>query len=604
MQKANQILQAMQKLGTQRTPLTRVYRSLFCEELFLMAYNKIGRNRGSLTPGISDDTADGMSSSRIQTIIEKLRNEQFYFTPVRRIYIEKNNGSLRPLGVPNFSDKLVQEVLRMLLEAYYEPRFSNASHGFRPGKGCHTALQYLKQKFQGATWFIEGDIKGCFDNIDHEKLLTILARDIHDGRLIELIRRALDAGYMDNWTYNKTYSGTPQGSVLSPLLANIYLHDLDTFITTQLIPRNTKGYRRDNNPEYHNISHRIDNARSNGDYETAHKLEVERRLIPSQDVYDPTFRRLQYLRYADDFILGYIGSKAEAEDIKAQIGTFLMDELHLTMSETKTLITHGRTEYAKFLGYSVNTYHVDDKLSLRKGTKTRTRSINGIIRLGIPYGLVDEECKRYLKNGKPTSEPGLLAFSDAHIIDTYQLRFRGLAEYYKFAVDRKQLGKLKYIMECSLVRTLAHKFKTTGAKVYARYRSTVEVKGKRYKVLLTEVPTSKGTRKIYFGGIPLVVVKTGTGYLIDQRYVERYKNVRSDLIQRLQANKCEVCGRNMACQVHHIHSLKDLKAKSGKKEIPEWKRTMIAIQRKTLVVCKDCHCDIHAGRPIPNSRRV
>jgi group II intron reverse transcriptase/maturase len=237
MQKANQILQAVRKLGEQRQPLTRVYRSLYCEELFIAAYGKIYRNEGAMTPGTEDDTVDGMNLAYIRDLIEALRYERYRFRPARRQPIPKEKGGTRPLGIQNFTEKLVGEVLRMLLEAYYEPRFSDSSHGFRPNRGCHTALAAVKHRFIGTGWFIEGDIKGCFDHIDHEVLLSILARDIHDGRLLNLIRLSLKAGALDNWTYHETHSGTPQGAVLSPLLANIYLNELDTFIEDELIPR-------------------------------------------------------------------------------------------------------------------------------------------------------------------------------------------------------------------------------------------------------------------------------------------------------------------------------------------------------------------------------
>jgi len=164
MQTANHILQAMRKLGEQRQPLTRVYRSLFCEDIFLAAYDKIRRNQGALTPGTENDTVDGMSRDRIRRLIEELRYERFRFRPARRIHIPKKSGGSRPLGLPNFTEKLVQEALRMLLEAYYEPRFRDSSHGFRPTRGCHTALTAIHQQFQGVSWFIEGDIRGCFDH--------------------------------------------------------------------------------------------------------------------------------------------------------------------------------------------------------------------------------------------------------------------------------------------------------------------------------------------------------------------------------------------------------------------------------------------------------
>src|SRR5258707_5233663 len=316
MQTAEAILQAMQNLGEQRQPLTRVYRSLYSEDLFLLAYDRIGRNKGSLTPGTHDDTADGTSLANLHSIIDQLRNERFHFRPSRRIQIHKKSGGNRPLAIPNFPEKLVQEALRLILEAYYEPRFRDSSHGFRPERGCHTALTFIKNKFKGTTWFIEGDIRGCFDNIDHDVLMGILSRDIQDGRLLNLIRMCLEAGYVEEWEYHKTHSGTPQGGIISRLLSNIYMHELDSFIEDVLIPQYTRGDRRTINLEHHRLGYAIKRARQRGDQTMVHQLEQQRRQLPSQDTNDPNFRRLRYCRYADDFILGYMGPKSEAEEIK------------------------------------------------------------------------------------------------------------------------------------------------------------------------------------------------------------------------------------------------------------------------------------------------
>lgn len=301
MQKAEQILQAMRKMGEKRSPLTRVYRSLFSEDLFLAAYAKLARNQGALTPGTdAQDTIDGMSHRRIQRLIEQLRYERFRFSPVRRIEVDKKSGGKRPLGLPNFSDKLVQEVLRMLLEAYYEPRFYYNSHGFRPGRGCHTALAYIKRQFTGAVWFIEGDIRGCFDNLDHQVLLAILARDIHDGRVLNLIRLCLEAGYLEDWQYHRTYSGVPQGGIISPLLSNIYLHELDAYIVDTLIPQHTRGKARRHSARYERLCRDIRYAREHGTPQDVQRLMQERRQIPSRETRDPDYRRLRYVRYADD----------------------------------------------------------------------------------------------------------------------------------------------------------------------------------------------------------------------------------------------------------------------------------------------------------------
>lgn len=604
MQTAEHILQAMRQMGQKRLPLTRVYRCLFSEDLFLAAYSKIARNRGALTRGPDHDTADGMSLARIRQLIEQLRYERFHFQPARRIHLPKKSGGTRPLGIPNFSNKLVQEVVRQLLEAYYEPRFRNSSHGFRPERGCHTALTSLQRNFKGAAWFIEGDIRGCFDNIDQKVLMAILARDIQDGRLLNLIRMALEAGYLEDWQYHRSYSGTPQGGILSPLLANIYLHELDTFIEEVLIPRYTRGQKRGINLDYTRLGTAIAWARHVGNVERVKQLEQQRRQVPSQNVNDPNYRRLHYLRYADDFILSFVGPKSEAEEIKEAIGAFLKDKLHLEMSATKTLITHARTEHARFLGYAISIYHANDKLTTRTGTTTKTRSANGCIRLGIPFGKVDALTQRYLRNGKPVHESGLLAFSDAQIIDIYQRRFLGLAEFYKYAADRRRLSKLKYVMEIALTKTLACKYKTGVPAIYKKYGSKRTVQGRTYKVLLVEIPTTKGTRQVYWGGVPLNVVKSSYHPIVDDQGPFAFPvSSRTDLVRRLQANACEICGSQERCEVHHIRKLADLKHRwRGRKEKPAWVIRMIALTRKTLVVCEKCHNAIHAGKPISRNQ--
>lgn len=599
MQTAEAILQAMHKLGEQRKPLTRVYRSLFSEDLFLLAYDRVGRNTGSLTPGTEDDTADGTSLVDIRRTIDQLRHERFRFRPSRRTQIPKKSGGKRPLGIPNFPEKLVQEALRLILEAYYEPGFQDSSHGFRPERGCHTALTFIKNRFKGTAWFIEGDIRGCFDNIDHEVLMDILSRDIKDGRLLNLIRMCLEAGYVEDWQYHQTHSGTPQGGIISPLLANIYMHELDSFVEDVLIPQYTRGKERKTNPEYNRLRFQIQQARRRGDQAAVHQLELQRRQLPSRDTHDPNFRRLRYCRYADDFILGYMGPKAEAEEIKKAISAFLKDRLHLELNEAKTLITHARTEHARFLNYAISVYHANDKISRMTGTKSKLRATNAVIRLGIPYGLVDEKIKAYTKNGKPTSQPGMLFQSDAEIIDIYQTRFRGVAEYYKYATDRHHLGKLKYAMETSLTKTLAHKFKISVKSVYRKYKGTQTVNGYTYQTLQVEVPTKRATQVIYWGAVPLKSVQPGTAP-IDDVLPKGRTYARTDLVQRLQANQCELCGSEEQCEVHHIRKLADLKKRcQGRKEKPQWVIRMVAMQRKTLVVCQSCHRAIHAGRPSP-----
>lgn len=604
MQTAKQILQAIRKLGEKRTPLTRVYRCLYSEELFLAAYAKVYKNKGALTPGTDpDDTLDGMSIKRLRKLIDGLRHERYHPDPCRRAKVPKKRGGKRLLGIPNGSEKIVQEVIRMILEAYYEPRFLDCSHGFRPGRGCDTALRHIKQTFDATTWFIEGDIKGCFDTIDHDILMGILKRDIQDNRLLNLIERFLKAGYMEDWEYHKSYSGAPQGGNLSPLLSNIYLHELDTYVQDVLIPQYSRGKQRARNPEYRRYEFRINQAKARGDMEEVRRLKLERRQLPSVDTHDPKFRRLRYIRYADDFILSFVGPKSEAQAIKEQLGTFLWNTLHLEMNTTKTLITHARTEHARFLNYAVSIYQANHKVSYFEGKDIKARSINGKVRLGIPHGLVDELTRRYMKNGKVVSEPQMLQSSDAHIVMTYQQRYRGIAQYYKYAVDRKYLGKLNYVMEIALVKTLAHRLRIKVSKVYRKYRTTAEVDGRTYRVLQVKVPTDKGTRVFQWGGIPLRVTKIDHDPINDSRHDFEYFQFleqRSELVTRLLANKCETCGVELDCEVHHVYKLSNLKKRwAGRKEKPWWVKKMIAIHRKTLVVCPDCHHRIHAGLPLP-----
>ena len=597
MQTAENILQAMCKMGEKRTPLTRIYRCLFSEDLFLTAYDRVGRNKGALTAGSDErDTVDGMSLERIRRVIDDLRHERFRFNPARRIHRAKKSGGTRPLGLPNFTDKLVQEALRLLLEAYYEPRFRNSSHGFRHGRGCHTALAALKYKFKGAAWFIEGDIRGCFDHINHDILMAILARDIQDGRVLNLIRMGLEAGYLEDWQYHRTYSGTPQGGILSPLLANIYLNELDAFIEDELIPQYTRGKRRANNPAYKRYEYAIQQARKNGNAKRVKELERQRRRIPSQDVNDPNYRRLQYIRYADDFILSYIGPKAEAEAIKDAIGSFLQDKLHLEMSPSKTLITHARTEYARFLGYAISVYQSDDKLSPRTGTPFKLRNVSGCVRLGIPYGKVDELAVRYMCKGKAVFEGGLLRYSDATCVKIYQQRFRGIAEFYRYAADRRRLQKLKYYMEIALTKTLARKHKSTVASIYRKYATRREVDGYSYKVLAVEARGVERNRFVFWGSIPLKVVPVGQGWINDRIVRDDLpRPVRSDLIRRLQANQCELCGSTEKCEVHHVRKLVDIKRQWRNTDKPKWVERMIELRRRTLVVCAECHEAIHAA---------
>lgn len=586
MRTAKTILTVIHERGKQDKPLERVYKLLFNRELYLIAYAKLYPNNGAMTKGVSEETIDGMSIQKIDMIIEQLRRETYYWRPARREYIPKKNGKHRPLGIPVWSDKLLQEVIRMILEAYYEPQFSEHSHGFRPKRGCHTALQEI-QTWKGTRWFIEGDISSYFDTIDHDVLITMLSRQIQDGRFIRLIKNMLEAGYLDDWKFHKTISGTPQGGVISPLLANIYLHQFDKWVGEELIPQYTRGKKQKANSAYNRLSRRIKCYQDKGDYKKAHQLIVERRNLPSVDTYDTSYRRLRYVRYADDFILGFTGSKAEAKAIKKQIGDFLNTKLSLELSQEKTLITHATGESAKFLGYEIKAQRVNDYID-NKGR----RSANGVIALFVPASVIESKCRQYMKNGKAIHRNNLLHDDDFSIVQTYQQEYRGLVQYYILAQNLSWFSKVYWYMETSLLKTLAFKHKSSINKMLAKYKTTTtSTNGRTVPCLQVVVPREdKPPLVATWGGISLSYKKKA---VIEDAPYQVYGG-RTELIKRLLANKCELCGSEENIEVHHIRKLADLNKHNGKL-VPKWKEIMSARCRKTLVTCRDCHHAIHNG---------
>ena len=577
----------------------RLYRILFNEELFYVAYQKIASNGGSTTKGSDGRSIDEMSLARIETLIASLKDESYQPHPSRRVHIPKKNGKTRPLGIPAFEDKLVQEVVRMILEAIYEGHFETTSHGFRPKRSCHTALLHIQKTFSGAKWFIEGDIKGFFDNIDHDVLVGILRERISDDRFIRLIRKFLKAGYVEDWTFHNTYSGMPQGGIVSPILANIYLDKLDKYVK-EYIRHFDMGTKRRPGKESNDLANERkrtvrklkkvkDGTEKAALVARLKAIEQERAAFPSGDEMDGSYRRLKYIRYADDFILGVIGSKEDALRIKEDIKSFLSESLALELSEEKTLITHtGKS--AKFLGYEITVTRNNHQ---RRDVQGRLRRTYGKrVRLNVSMATLRDKLLEYgameikLRNGKeiwkPKCRSGLIFNDDLEILDRYNRETVGFCNYYLIANICVVLHNFRYIMEYSMYKTFAGKYRSTVRKINKKYRLnklfTVKYEQKGVIKSRTFYKTSFKRRTTAFNG---------------SCDIEPYSIAdvsRTNLTDRLKAEKCELCGATGKLIMHHVRNLKDLKGKES------WKRLMSARKRKTIALCPSCHRLRHLGK--------
>lgn len=577
----------------------RLYRILFNEELFYVAYQKIASNGGSTTKGSDGRSIDEMSLARIETLIASLKDESYQPHPSRRVHIPKKNGKTRPLGIPAFEDKLVQEVVRMILEAIYEGHFETTSHGFRPKRSCHTALLHIQKTFSGAKWFIEGDIKGFFDNIDHDVLVGILRERISDDRFIRLIWKFLKAGYVEDWTFHNTYSGMPQGGIVSPILANIYLDKLDKYVK-EYIRHFDMGTKRRPGKESNDLANERkrtvrklkkvkDGTEKAALVARLKAIEQERAAFPSGDEMDGSYRRLKYIRYADDFILGVIGSKEDALRIKEDIKSFLSESLALELSEEKTLITHtGKS--AKFLGYEITVTRNNHQ---RRDVQGRLRRTYGKrVRLNVSMATLRDKLLEYgameikLRNGKeiwkPKCRSGLIFNDDLEILDRYNRETVGFCNYYLIANNCVVLHNFRYIMEYSMYKTFAGKYRSTVRKINKKYRlnKLFTVKYEQQGVIKSRTfyKTSFKRRTTAFNG---------------SCDIEPYSIAdvsRTNLTDRLKAEKCELCGATGKLIMHHVRNLKDLKGKES------WKRLMSARKRKTIALCPSCHRLRHLGK--------
>lgn len=580
---------------------TRLYRYMLRPDIYYVAYQNLYANSGASTKGIDDDTADGFSEEKVNKIIEMLSSETYSPKAVRREYIEKKNSSKkRPLGIPTFTDKLVGEVLRMILEAVYEPIFSNHSHGFRPQRSCHTALKSLKNEFTGAKWFIEGDIKGCFDNIDHHVLVNVINSKVKDAKLIKLVWKFLKAGYMEDSKYYQTYSGCPQGGVVSPILANIYLNELDKYAQKLADDFHksadrvyTKEYS-DTTGEITKISKQLKSAMGQEKTELLKRkkeLQNIRRQLPCKSQTDKV---MKYIRYADDFIIAIKGDKFDCEQIKKQLSTFINETLKMELSEEKTLITHSNN-YARFLGYDIR---VRRDNTVKPNGNHLQRTLNGKVELNIPFEdkimpfMFSKSIIKQNTNGEiePIARKYLYGCTDFEILSAFNSELRGICNYYSLASNFNRLTYFAYLMEYSCLKTLAGKHKTTARKIRKKYK--LKIKSKKWAI---PYETKKGTSYREFANfMECKKTKSCDDSLVD--YAVLHATTRTTFEDRLKAKECELCGKtNVILEIHHVNKVKNLKGKEF------WEMVMIAKRRKTIAVCKSCHVKIHHPKSLKKS---
>jgi len=558
-----------------------IYKFMYNSRLYEIAYHKLKSNPGNMTPGIIPTTLDGFSSDIIAKTIESLKDQTFNFNPGRRIQIPKASGGTRPLTIAPPRDKIVQEVIRMILEVIYEPSFSKSSHGFRNGKSCHTALKTIHTKFGVASWYIEGDISKCFDSFDHDLLISFLRNKIKDERFIRLIIKALKAGYFEFREYKHSILGTPQGSIISPILCNIYLDNFDKYVE-QLVKTFSKGSKARPNPLWISYNNKKRRSRTSTDKVKWHKLMLS---VPSKDLMDPNFKKLVYVRYADDWIIGVRGSLEDCKTILEQLRIFLRDNLKLTLSENKTLITNAKQGRAIFLGTSLGRgLHRTFNYSLGSFARRNNREI----RLEVPLSRIHKKLNDvgFLKDRTPIPRFLWLHNSKDQIISLYNSVYRGYLNYYSFAMNKNQLSSyLHFILKTSCTKLLAAKFTLKSQnKVYLEFGKDLKGKDKigfmdaEYGLAPWDFKTPSDTRSPQN--------KVSESGIIKTLYAE------SISVASLENLSCVKCGSKYRVEMHHVKYLKDLNPKLSKIDALMAKR-----RRKKIPLCRECHLSHHGSVP-------
>ena len=533
-----------------------LYRILYSTDIYYIAYNSIRTNDGAETAGSDGTSLHGFCEEWIEDIIKALRDESYQPNPSRITYIPKKNGKMRKLAFPNGKDKLVQECIRLILDCIYEPSFSNLSHGFRPGRSIHSAIAQV-ETFRGVVWIIEGDISACFDEVDHRVLESILRERISDERFIRLINKLLKAGYLDtDFHFQHTDSGTGQGSVCSPILANIYLDKLDRYME-QVIERDNLGKYRKQNPEYTKARRKLKKAKASGDTGVVKSAVKKLKSTPSTDVMDSGFRRVRYVRYADDFVIGTISDKAYAAALKSEISDFLGNVLHLRLNDEKTKITNAKHDKVKFLGFHISK-HFSSGIRIEM-------DVDAMIRKLHQNGMCNE-------SGWPIGITKLLPLPVNEIIKYGNQVLRGLLHSHQGCRNFYKGWRIQYIIHYSIAKTLARKFDISMKKVFSRFGNALSfsftnAKGKLKSVSLALFKSFK--RNQYFFVKWLTKIKEPIVVSYDER----------NLLRRT----CYICDGSHQRKMFHRRRKKFIRP-----PVPHIITEMLRINRRQICLCSGC----------------
>lgn len=605
----------------------RIFQLLSEGQLWTAAYKKLSLSPGSMTKGGEGGTIDGTSLVSLDKLREQVCKGGWNWGLTRRVYIPKPKGGRRPLGIPPFHDRMVQQVLNTILETLYEPIFSANSHGFRPGRSQHTSLKQIRRDFRGTVWYIEGDISKCFDTIDHNVLMDLLRLRIRDHRFLELIQAGLKTNILlKDKKVEKTLVGTPQGGVVSPLLSNVVLHQLDLFLA-RLKGIIDRGVERKKSKLYDTLASRRYRAKKRGDKKLATMLLKMSRRVGYGDSMDPNFRRLNFTRYADDFLIGIVGPRQLAEKVRKLVGDFLRIRLKLGLNVEKTLITRAKGGNIPFLGYLINhsppVRHVSTRSNIFRGSRKIPVMRGGSIRLlvNVEKLIFSLSEKGFCdKSGAP--KPNFRYFQEpqSYTVNRVASILRGISNYYHLSeAKRKVMSRITYIITHSIAMMFAAKFKLKSrARVFQRagadLSKLIKPPGGKTPIGGTDEKYEKWAESVggnlyphpqkALGKIPFV--KSGdipapdlAPLPRDYSFTKGYVAMKDPLItlagrgirgRTLLQGACSVCGSTRDVEMHHVRKLADLKGRSYVE------LSMIASQRKQIPLCRVHHYDIHGKK--------